>query len=394
MNDSNIVNRKKSILIIDDDISSLNLLSFFFKKLGYQTHIVSNALKAIDRATSTLPDLILLDIKMLDMDGFEVCRKLKKNEITRSIPVIFISVLGEVLDKVKAFSVGGVDYITKPFEFEEVQARVQSHLTIRNLQKRLQEQNIELQMEVEARIAAVEELRHLNEELEQRVKERTMKLGVEQERSQKLLLNILPENIVEQLKLSDEIITENFMDVSVLFADIVNYTEMSSDLSSSETVNLLNRIFTTFDELAEKYGLEKIKTIGDSYMLVGGLPEKLDDHFTAVAEMALDMQNAMSRLSKELGKTVQIRIGINSGPVTAGVIGKKKFIYDLWGDTVNTASRMESCGLAGDIQVTKETYTRLKDRYIFKKRSIINIKGKGKMNTFLLKRRRQHVPEM
>jgi class 3 adenylate cyclase len=227
----------------------------------------------------------------------------------------------------------------------------------------------------------------LNEELEQRVKERTLQLGAERERTEKLLLNILPQPIVERLKLSTEKIAENFQDVTVLFADIVQFTELSTQFTSNELVNLLNHIFSAFDRLAEKHGLEKIKTIGDAYLVVGGLPEEREDHASAIAEMALDMQDTVKQLSKDLGKKIQIRIGIHSGPVTAGVIGKKKFIYDLWGDTVNTASRMESCGLAGDIQVSEETYTRLKDIYEFEERGIIDVKGKGKMRTFLLRGR-------
>ncbi len=159
---------------------------------------------------------------------------------------------------------------------------------------------------------------------------------------------------------------------------------MSSTLSSDEMVNLLNNIFTAFDQLAEKHGLEKIKTIGDAYLVVGGLLLEVEDHYSAIADMALDMLAAMRHISKVMDMNVQVRIGINSGPVTAGVIGKKKFIYDLWGDTVNTANRMESYDLPGEIQVTENTFLHLKDKYRFKERGVIEVKGKGKMRTYFL----------
>jgi len=172
--------------------------------------------------------------------------------------------------------------------------------------------------------------------------------------------------------------------VTVLFADIVNFTQLAARMSPTELVNLLNQIFSAFDRLAERHGLEKIKTIGDAYMAVGGVPLPRPDHAEAIAEMALDMQTAIAQLNLEQHEVFPIRIGINTGPVVAGVIGIKKFIYDLWGDTVNIASRMESEGLAGCIQVTTSTYQRLKDQYLFIERGEIPVKGRGVMQTYLL----------
>jgi class 3 adenylate cyclase len=166
---------------------------------------------------------------------------------------------------------------------------------------------------------------------------------------------------------------------------IVGFTQLSSRVSPTELVSLLNDIFSTFDHLAEKHGLEKIKTIGDAYMVVGGLPIPRSDHAEAIAQMALDMQQAVADFSNTHSQAFSIRIGINTGPVVAGVIGIKKFIYDLWGDTVNTASRMESHGLPGCIQITPVTYQRLQDKYLFESRGIIEIKGKGEMNTYFIK---------
>lgn len=209
-------------------------------------------------------------------------------------------------------------------------------------------------------------------------------LRIEQEKAELLLLNILPKPIADRLKQNPQSIADSFADVTVLFADLVNFTRLSEQISPTELVEMLNRIFSAFDVLAEKHGLEKIKTIGDSYMVVGGLPMLRPDHAEAIAEMALDMISEIIRLNAKYNETFNIRIGINTGPVVAGVIGIKKFIYDLWGDTVNTASRMESHGLPGCIQVTEVTYKRLENQYLFDYRGVISVKGKGEMITYFL----------
>ena len=170
-----------------------------------------------------------------------------------------------------------------------------------------------------------------------------------------------------------------------MFADLVGFTPLSALLKPIELVNLLNHIFSTFDELAQQFGLEKIKTIGDAYMVAAGLPTPRIDHAEAIADMALAMQVAVEQLQSQLGENIQIRIGINTGVVVAGVIGTSKFIYDLWGDAVNVSSRMESSGYPGSIQVTTATYERVKDKFIFEKRGTLQIKGKGEMVTYWLK---------
>jgi len=213
-------------------------------------------------------------------------------------------------------------------------------------------------------------------------------LRIEQEKSELLLLNILPKPIADRLKQNPQSIADSFADVTVLFADLVNFTRLSEQISPTELVEMLNRIFSAFDVLAEKHGLEKIKTIGDSYMVVGGLPMVRPDHAEAIAEMALDMISEIIRFNAEYNEAFNIRLGINTGPVVAGVIGIKKFIYDLWGDTVNTASRMESHGVPGCIQVTEATYQRLHNQYVFEERGVIPVKGKGEMMTYFLRGRR------
>jgi urea ABC transporter urea binding protein len=213
-------------------------------------------------------------------------------------------------------------------------------------------------------------------------------LRYQQECTEELLLNILPAPIAQRLKLAESTIADSFSDVTVLFADLVNFTEFSAQIPAPELVKLLNQIFSKFDLLAEKHGLEKIKTIGDAYMVVGGLPTPKPDHAEAIAEMALDMQREIDRFKGHDDEPFRLRIGIHTGSVVAGVIGTKKFAYDLWGDTVNIASRMESHGVAGRIQVTAATYDRLKDKYLFEQRGATSIKGKGEMITYWLIKRK------
>jgi class 3 adenylate cyclase len=206
----------------------------------------------------------------------------------------------------------------------------------------------------------------------------------EQEKSERLLLNILPAEIAQQLKEEQSAIANRFDEVTILFADIVNFTGLAAQISPIELVNSLNEIFSNFDRLAEFYGLEKIKTIGDAYMVVGGLPTPRSDHASAVAKMALDMQKSISQFKSATGESFQLRIGINTGSVVAGVIGLKKFSYDLWGDAVNVASRMESHGVIDKIQVSETTYLHLKDEFQLENRGEIKVKGRGMMTTYFL----------
>ena len=203
-------------------------------------------------------------------------------------------------------------------------------------------------------------------------------------RSEGLLLNVLPKSIAERLKREPGVIAESHAEVTVLFADVVDFTPFAERTAPERVVGVLDEIFSSFDALAERHGLEKIKTIGDAYMVAAGLPEPRVDHAEAMAEMALDMQAEFGRLCVPLGLDLAIRIGIDSGPVIAGVIGRHKFTYDLWGDTVNTASRMESHGVAGRIQVSEATYGRLCDHYEFEARGEIEVKGKGRRRAYLL----------
>ena len=215
-------------------------------------------------------------------------------------------------------------------------------------------------------------------------------LDAEKQKSDALLLNVLPAAIAERLKKENRPIADGFQDVSVLFADIVGFTRLSERLAPEALVGRLNEIFSAFDDLLDRFRLEKIKTIGDAYMVVGGLNGG-KDHALALAELALDMLARIRELSVQFKEDFSVRIGINTGPVVGGVIGKKKFIYDVWGDTVNIASRMESTGSPGAVHVSHETYLRIRTMYVFEDRGEIEVKGKGLMRTWLIKARRGDV---
>ena len=653
------------ILIVDDLPMNLRLLSSLLKRHGYQVRTESSGKTVIEIIRSNPPNLILLDVMMPEIDGYEVCRQIKALDEFCDIPVIFISALDDSLDKVKAFEVGAVDYITKPFQKREVLARVKNQLIISSLQAQLHEknqelteQNLQLQGEIAEKERAETEIRfllettqsinnaddfnsalaiilqsccqlinwdfseawipnevnnvieysqvwyarepHLDqfgtmsskltftynnslpgkvwaskkpqwredfskeskvaaevglkaafgvpiiaddrvlavliffkkkvisfqlypieliqaaatqlaslvqhkqaeealkiaeeryhgivenavdgifqasptgrfisanmalariygysspEELLKNIKDISRQLYYDPNRRQKfvaamktdnavynfeslvyrkdgstfwvsenaravydsqgkllyyegtvsdiderkmaqealkfqqqqmeqLLLNILPAKIARRLQEEQKAIADSFDDVSVLFADLVGFTEFCSNVSPIDLVNFLNLIFSKFDQLTQKHRLEKIKTIGDAYMVVGGLLVEQDNHLEAIANMALDMQTCLDRINARLGKPLTLRIGIHVGPVVAGVIGQTKFIYDLWGDTVNIASRMESTGISSKIQVTSLVYQRLQQKFVFEQRGKISIKGKGDMNTYFLK---------
>ena len=209
-------------------------------------------------------------------------------------------------------------------------------------------------------------------------------LAREEERSERLLLNVLPAPIAARLKQREDVIADGFGEVTVLFADLVGFTRRSQRSSPHQVVQFLDELFSAFDQLCRDQGLEKIKTIGDAYMVAGGLPEPRPDHAQAVAELALAIRDEVARHLDPSGQPLQVRIGIDTGPVVAGVIGTDKFSYDLWGDTVNTASRMESLGVPGCIQVTERTYQHLRDGYRLQRRGLVAVKGKGEMVTYLL----------
>ena len=203
-----------------------------------------------------------------------------------------------------------------------------------------------------------------------------------QQKSETLLLNILPKEIAAILKIESRTIADNYEEASVLFADMVGFTPLSAELPPVEIVELLNEVFSYFDSLLDTYNVEKIRTIGDSYMVASGVPRRRPDHAQALARMALSMRDYVSTHTFRNGRRVNFRIGINSGSMIAGVIGRRKFVYDVWGDAVNLASRMESHGMGGTIQITRATFELIKDEFICEPRGVVNVKGKGELEVW------------
>jgi adenylate cyclase len=344
------------ILVVDDHESNRDLLS---RRLVREAHVVVEAEsgeQALRLVEEEAFDLILLDILMPGMSGYEVLERLKGDPRHRDVPVIMISALDEIDSVVRCIEAGAEDYLPKPFDPVLLRARINASLEKKRLRDR--EKSI------------MEQLR------------------IEKERSEALLLNILPQAIVARLNLGETVIADYVTDATILFADLVGFTRLSTRLPPARVVELLNRLFTEFDRLSVKYGLEKIKTIGDAYMVAGGLLVPSADHVEAAADMALAMLEVIQKTSGVLDEPLKIRIGLHTGPVVAGIIGTHKFIYDVWGDTVNTASRMESHGSANEINVSAASYLRLRDRFILEPLGLINLAGKGPMEAYFLRGRR------
>lgn len=340
------------ILVVDDNRMNRLKLSRGLEQQSHTVALAENGQQALEMIRAQSFDVVLLDIVMPEMDGYQVLERMKRDSALRDIPVIVISALDEMESVIRCIQMGAEDYLPKPFD----------------------------PVLLEARIGACLEKKRLRDQEQAYLKQ----LQIEQEKSERLLLNILPKPIADRLKQGQSVIADSFAEVTVLFADIVDFTRLSAHMSPTGLVVLLNEIFSTFDRLAERHGLEKIKTIGDAYMVVGGLPTPRPDHAEAISEMALDMQREIVQFKVENGEPLHLRIGIHTGPVVAGVIGTRKFSYDLWGDTVNTASRMESHGLSGGIQVTATTYECLQHKYLFEERGMIQVKNKGEMMTYFL----------
>jgi len=342
-----------SILIVDDVKLDREILRGLLIRKGYKVEAAEDGVQALEIMMSKVFDLVLLDILMPRLDGYQLLEKMKTEDNLKEIPVIMITTVDEIDSVIRCIESGAEDYLTKPYNRVLLNARIEKCLEKKHL--RDQEQIF------------------------------LAKLQEEKDKSENLLLNIFPKSIAERLKDGDRTIVDHFTDVTVMFADIVNFTGLSSKLEPQDLIEFLNEVFSKFDEMAQRYNLEKIKTIGDSYMVVGGIPNPTGDHAQKIAEMALGMLKTIKQIKITAEDPVSIRIGINTGPVRVGVIGTSKFSYDLWGDTVNIASRMESQGVPGAIQVSASTYSLLEDQYVFQKRDEkVHFKGKGQMPTYLL----------
>ena len=354
---------KMRVLVVDDSRTLRKVLVRELSHIGpMQIEEASDGVEALEILQARTFDLVLLDMEMPELDGLGVLTALKESGQLSGLPVIVISSAEEIDKTVKCIEMGAEDYLPKTFNPILLRARILSSFEkkrFRDLEK---------------------------DYLEQLQKEKEL-LQMEQMKSERLILNILPKPIAERLKKNEKNISSSYEDVTILFSDIVGFTQMSSLLTPSDLVALLNDLFTRFDKRAESLGLEKIKTIGDAYMAAGGVPVPRADHADIVADMALGMLEDLAEFNRDNQISLQMRIGLNSGPVVAGIIGFTKFSYDLWGSTVNVASRMESSSVIGKIQISPSTAKALIGRFDLQGREVIEVKGIGKVLThFLLKR--------
>ena len=348
------------ILVVDDSRTLRRILIRELNSLGFQNIVeAADGVEAIEVVKSKTIDLMLLDMEMPELDGLGVLEALKSDELYKNLPIIVISGADQFEKTIKCIEIGAEDFLPKPFDPILLRARIFSSLEKKRLRD-LDQQHLEM----------------LNKEKEL--------LEVEQLKTEKLMLNILPRPIADRLKRGEKNISGSYPDVTILFSDLVGFTKMSSQTSATDLVKLLNDLFTLFDKRADALGVEKIKTIGDAYMAVAGLPIPRPDHAQLCAELALGMFDDLKAFNQENGKELDMRIGLNSGPVVAGVIGYTKFSYDLWGNTVNTASRMESTSKPGRVQVSPATYEAIKNDFHLEDGGLMECKGLGEILTHLL----------
>jgi class 3 adenylate cyclase len=340
------------ILVVDDNAANRDVLERRLLRERHQVITAANGVAALELTLGHEFDLILLDLIMPEMSGFEVLRRLKAAEHTCHIPVIVISALDEVDSAVRCIEAGAEDYLTKPFNPTLLRARIGASLERKWLRDR------------ERKFVA---------DLEQ-----------EKKRSETLLLNILPQSIINRMRNGETTIADRIAEATILFCDIVGFTNLSQELTPDRTIDFLSKIFSAFDRLAAEHVVEKIKTIGDAYMVAAGVPEDQSDHADRIGALAPRMLDAVAVIAETTNLPLQARIGIHTGPIIAGVIGTHKFVYDVWGDTVNTASRMESHSLPGRIQLSGATRAALGNGFRFERRGVIEIKGKGMMETYFL----------
>jgi adenylate cyclase len=340
------------ILVVDDNAANRDVLARRLMREGHQVVTAANGAAALEIVAQQEFDLVLLDLIMPEMSGFELLRRLKAARHTSDVPVIVISALDELDSVVRCIEAGAEDYLTKPFNPVLLRARIGASLEKKWLRDREKK---------------------FIEDLEQ-----------ERLRSESLLLNILPQSIVNRLRDGEMVIADRITEATILFCDLVGFTALSQDLPPDRTIDLLTRIFSAFDRLAAEHGVEKIKTIGDSYMAAAGIPERQSDHAIRIAMLAPRMLAAVDDIAKATDLKLQARVGVHTGPIVAGVLGTHKFVYDVWGDTVNTASRMESQSVPGRIQVSAATRIALGDRFKFEPRGTMEIKSKGMMETYFL----------
>ena len=340
------------VLIVDDDRARRTTLEHHLRDLGYESVIARDGEEALEVLQREPVDAVLLDLVMPKIDGFEVLAHMRGDNRFAALPVIILSSLDDEDTIVDCIRRGATDYVAWPFNPVLLNARLEASLAAKRLR------------DVEE--AYVEQVR------------------ADRMRSDELLRVMLPDSVAERLKDGERDIAEHFDEVTVLFADIVDFTPYAAQNDPRDVLRTLNQVFNCFDALCARHPVEKIKTIGDEFMAAAGLPIPSRHHALQAAALALDMLGALRDLNQRLQTPVQIRIGLHSGPVIAGVIGARKLAYDLWGDTVNTAHRMQSSGVENAITVSEATYELIKDRCSLALRGPVQVKGKGEMRTYFL----------
>ncbi len=334
------------ILMVDDEPTTLDVLEMYLEEAGYRQLVATDEPATVmGLLEAEPPDVLLLDLMMPVVSGFDILAMVRSERRFAHLPVVILTSSTDSEVKLRALGLGATEFLSKPVDPSELVLRLQNILSVKAYQDRIR---------------------------------------AERENSERLLLNILPEPVAERLKRGEQTIADQFEEATVLFADLVNFTEFAAGTDAVTLVGRLNEVFQAFDELVGERGLEKIKTSGDAYMLVGGVPVPRADHADAVVEAGLAMIEALARLGGREHRFA-LRVGVHTGPLVAGVIGFSKFSYDVWGDTVNVASRMESHGVAGCIQVSEDTRRRLSERFVCEPRGPVSIKGKGTMSTFLVR---------
>jgi len=330
-------NEKMTVLVVDDATENIDVIVGLLKQ-QYKVKASTNGIKALKIINSKPPDLVLLDIMMPEMDGYEVIKAMKQNPATSDIPVIFLTGKSEASDETTGFELGAVDYISKPFNPSVVKARVQTHLDL-----------------------------------------------VRQRRKTEILLaSILPEKVINDLKIIGSSKPDVFDNVSVLFSDFINFTDMSALLTPDILIKELSDIFTAFDNIMEKNSCERIKTIGDAYLSVCGMPEPNEKHAFNLVNAAKEMIEFLNNKNSSADIIWKCRIGIHSGPVVGGIVGIKKYLYDIFGDTVNTASRIEGASQSMKISISETTYNLIADSIPCTPRGPIPLKGKGEIALYFV----------
>ena len=353
---------KASILIVDDKQVNISLLDQMLRGAGYSSITSTrHSRDVVALHTKNRYSLILLDLQMPGMDGFQVMEELKTIETDGYLPVLVVTAQPDL--KLRALKAGAKDFVSKPFELAEVLIRVYNILEVRLL--------------------------HLE------TKQLLDRVAAEQKTAERLLLNVLPRTVAERLTAqsttSDDAspeIADSFPEATVLFAGLHDFSRLTESMPPTDVVKTLNAIYCRFDAITEQLGLEKIKNMGESYMIAGGVPMPRADHAEAVADAALEFQQEIASHNAPGGEAFSLRIGINTGPVVAGVIGKSKFSYDVWGETVNTAWHMETYGAPGCIQVNESTHARLREQFNFEDRGEFFLKDKADLKTYFLKGRK------